>query len=150
MWSPDDIIERNPVDVFGAAMSHYRLAADRPQGTAAVRVFTPSVHDHGWTAAGHTVVEVVTDDMPFLVDSLTMALTAQERAIHVVIHPQLLVRRDVAGCLQEVCDGEGVESADGPKVLRESWMHIEIDSRWKARATWWLTWRVPSPRASAT
>ena len=125
--APDDIIERSPVDVFGAAMSHYRLAVDRPQGTAAVRVFTPSVHDQGWTAAGHTVVEVVTDDMPFLVDSLTMALTAQERAIHVVIHPQLLVRRDVAGRLREVCDGEGVESGTGPEVLRESWMHVEID-----------------------
>ena len=52
----------------------------RPQGTARVRVFTPTVAEHGWSAGGHTVVEVVTDDMPFLVDSVTMALTTASRA----------------------------------------------------------------------
>ncbi len=52
-----------------------KLAQTRPQGTARVRVFTPTVPEHGWSAGGHTVVEVVTDDMPFLVDSVTMALT---------------------------------------------------------------------------
>ncbi len=58
-------------------MSQYQLAANRPQGTANVRVFTPTVAEHGWSAGGHTVVEVVTDDMPFLVDSVTMELTEQ-------------------------------------------------------------------------
>ena len=60
----------------------------RPQGTAQVRVFTPAVSEDGWTAGGHSVVEVVTDDMPFLVDSVTMELTRQQRDVHVVIHPQ--------------------------------------------------------------
>ena len=55
------------------------------------------------------MVEVVTDDMPFLVDSVTMALTTRDRAIHVVIHPQLRVRRDVTGALHEVCDGDRVD-----------------------------------------
>ena len=73
--APEDLLDRSPVDIYGAAMSHFRLAANRPQGTAAVRVFTPSVDEHEWAADGHTVVEVVTDDMPFLVDSVTMALT---------------------------------------------------------------------------
>ena len=60
-------------------MSQYRLAARRPQGTAAVQVTTPTVDEHGWSAAGHTVVEVVTDDMPFLVDSVTMARPPRPR-----------------------------------------------------------------------
>ncbi|MBA2774414.1 MAG: NAD-glutamate dehydrogenase, partial [Nocardioidaceae bacterium] len=72
----DDLLERSAADVYGAAMSHYKLAAQRPQGTAAVRVFTPAVEDDEWDAEGHTVIEVVTDDMPFLVDSVTMAITA--------------------------------------------------------------------------
>ena len=55
-------------------MSQYELAATGPQGTANIRVFTPTVAEHGWSAGGHTVVEVVTDDMPFLVDSVTMEL----------------------------------------------------------------------------
>ena len=54
--------------------SHRELASSRPQGTAAVRVVTPTIADAGWSASGHSVVEVVTDDMPFLVDSVTMEL----------------------------------------------------------------------------
>ncbi|HEY7043964.1 MAG TPA: NAD-glutamate dehydrogenase, partial [Nocardioidaceae bacterium] len=124
--APEDLLDRSAVDVYGAALSHYRLAAHRPQGTANVRVFTPTVDEHEWDADGHTVVEVVTDDMPFLVDSVTMALTAEDRAIHVVIHPQVVVRRDVTGALSEVCDADQV-TADEADVMRESWMHIEID-----------------------
>ncbi|PWS49998.1 hypothetical protein DLE01_20845, partial [Streptomyces sp. FT05W] len=42
---------------------------------------------NGWTSS-HSVVEVVTDDMPFLVDSVTNELSRQGRGIHLVIHPQ--------------------------------------------------------------
>ena len=77
-------------------MSHRQLAQTRPQGRSLVRVYTPTVEEHGWSS-GHTVVEVVTDDMPFLVDSVTMALTRRDRAIHLVVHPQFVVRRDIAG-----------------------------------------------------
>ncbi|SNT45786.1 glutamate dehydrogenase [Actinacidiphila glaucinigra] len=51
-----------------------------------------------------TVVEVVTDDMLFPVDSVTNELSRQDRAIHVVVHPQMLVRRDVTGKQLEVLD----------------------------------------------
>nr|MBA2774848.1 NAD-glutamate dehydrogenase [Nocardioidaceae bacterium] len=92
-----------------------------------VRVFTPAVEDDEWDAEGHTVIEVVTDDMPFLVDSVTMAITADDRPIHAVIHPQLLVRRDVTGQLLEVSDGDGPGAGITSDLVRESWMHIEVD-----------------------
>ncbi|QXQ97208.1 NAD-glutamate dehydrogenase [Streptomyces sp. WY228] len=79
--APEDLSGRDPVDVFGAAASHYRLAENRPQGTANVRVHTPTVEENGWTCS-HSVVEVVTDDMPFLVDSVTNELSRQGRGIH--------------------------------------------------------------------
>jgi glutamate dehydrogenase len=126
--APDDIVDRDPVDVFGAALSHHRLAEVRPQGTANVRVHTPTVDENGWQCS-HTVVEVVTDDMPFLVDSVTNALTQANRAIHLVVHPQFKVRRDVTGKLQEVI-GSVSGSEDEPlphDVLIESWIHVEID-----------------------
>ena len=44
---PEDLADRDPVDVFGAALSHYRLAQVRPQGTANVRVHTPTVEENG-------------------------------------------------------------------------------------------------------
>ncbi|MEL5960584.1 NAD-glutamate dehydrogenase [Streptomyces sp. CLV115] len=135
--APEDIAGRDPVDVFGAASSHYRLAETRPQGTANVRVHTPTVEENGWTCS-HTVVEVVTDDMPFLVDSVTNELSRQGRGIHVVIHPQVVVRRDVTGKLIEVlAEGNGIaagrKGAEDKKselphdALVESWIHVEID-----------------------
>jgi glutamate dehydrogenase len=126
----EDIETRSPTDIYGAAVSHYRLALERPQGTARVRVFTPTVDEHGWSADGHTVVEIVTDDMPFLVDSVTMSLSRSERALHLVIHPQLLVQRDVAGNLIHLLKGDAERYGDTdepPDVVRESWMHVEID-----------------------
>ncbi|MDB1089467.1 NAD-glutamate dehydrogenase [Streptomyces sp. ACA25] len=134
--APEDIVGRDPVDVYGAALAHYRLAGNRPQGTANVRVYTPTVDEMGWTCS-HTVVEVVTDDMPFLVDSVTNELSRKERGIHIVIHPQVIVRRDVTGRLLEVLDagrdpyGESATTHDPadlpPDALTESWIHVEID-----------------------
>ncbi|MFF2653853.1 NAD-glutamate dehydrogenase [Streptomyces sp. NPDC058045] len=126
--APEDLADRDPVDVFGGALSHYRLAENRPQGTANVRVHTPTVEENGWTCS-HSVVEVVTDDMPFLVDSVTNELSRQGRGIHVVIHPQVIVRRDVTGKLLEVLPaGLPADRAEQPHdVHTESWIHVEID-----------------------
>ncbi|GGW93134.1 NAD-glutamate dehydrogenase [Streptomyces noursei] len=132
--APEDLADRDPVDVFGAALSHFRLAEHRPQGTANVRVHTPTVEENGWMCS-HSVVEVVTDDMPFLVDSVTNELSRQGRGIHVVIHPQVTVRRDVTGKLIEIlgANGDG-RGANGGKVaelphdaVTESWIHVETD-----------------------
>ncbi|MEU1269059.1 NAD-glutamate dehydrogenase [Streptomyces sp. NPDC005799] len=123
--APEDLTGRDPVDVFGAALSHYRLAENRPQGTASVRVHTPTVEENGWTCS-HSVVEVVTDDMPFLVDSVTNELTRQGRGIHVVIHPQIVVRRDVTGKLIEVLPAHTGGELPHDAHL-ESWIHVEID-----------------------
>ena len=124
--APEDVCDRTDIDLYGALASHYKTAGARPQGTARVRVFTPAVSEAGWTAGGHSVVEVVTDDMPFLVDSLTMELTRQLRDVHAVIHPQFDVIRDITGALQAVApvaDGSIEAPTD---AIRESWMHIEI------------------------
>ncbi|ANP55424.1 glutamate dehydrogenase [Streptomyces griseochromogenes] len=123
--APEDLTDREPDDVFGAAVSHYRLAENRPQGTANVRVHTPTVEENGWTCS-HTVVEVVTDDMPFLVDSVTNELTRQGRGIHVVIHPQIVVRRDLTGKLIEVLPAAPMSDLPHDAHI-ESWIHVEID-----------------------
>ena len=63
-----------------------------------VRVYNPQVEQHGWQST-HTVVEVVTDDMPFLVDSVSMSLNRLGLLIHITIHPVVAVRRDPEGRL---------------------------------------------------
>ncbi|GAA4810547.1 NAD-glutamate dehydrogenase [Streptomyces ziwulingensis] len=123
--APEDLGAREPVDIFGTAVSHHRLAENRPQGTANVRVHTPTVEENGWTCS-HSVVEVVTDDMPFLVDSVTNELTRQGRGIHVVIHPQFVVRRDLTGKLIEVLPTPPTDDLPHDAHV-ESWIHVEID-----------------------
>ena len=122
---PDDVADRSDADLVGAVLSQLRLASNRPQGTARIRVVTPTTAEDGWSAHGRSVVQVVTDDMPFLVDSVTMALDRSQHEVHQVVHPQLVVRRDVVGQLHGVLD----DSADTSEhdVLRESWMLIEVD-----------------------
>ena len=134
--APEDVVERSPEDLFGALASHRELAATRPQGTAAVRVVTPTSAESGWSASGRSVVEVVTDDMPFLVDSVTMELNRLGHNVHAIIHPQFAVERDITGELQHVHAHEArggaraaVQAETQPSAPQgaESWMHVEID-----------------------
>jgi glutamate dehydrogenase len=124
--APEDVCERTEVDLYAALASQFRLADNRPQGRALVHVFTPSHADNGWSAGGHSVVEIVTDDMSFLVDSVTMELTRQQREIHLVIHPQFDVERDITGALQGVHPIKDETKPPQGDAIRESWMHIEI------------------------
>ena len=95
-------------DLYGAALAHWHLAK-APAGEPKVHVYTPSVEEHGWQST-HSVVEIVTDDMPFLVDSVAMALTRRGSAIHLVIRPMLRMRRDDEGRLLESAPWRGCRS----------------------------------------
>ena len=119
-----DVDERSVEDLFGLVVSHFRLAAQRPSARAAIAIRTPSQGDDGWTAGGATVVQIVTDDRPFLVDSVTMEVLRQGWSIREVFHPQYLVRRDLSGTLRGIVTA--AEASGDPAVLPESWMHLEI------------------------
>ncbi len=121
----EDLLAREPADLLGAALAHEDLARRRAVGTVNVCVINPSLESAAW-ASGHTVVQIVTDDMPFLVDSVTAELTRHDRGIHLVVHPQLIVRRDATGLLQEVLDRDSAPAGEFG-VGTESWMHLEID-----------------------
>src|SRR5437764_6116101 len=106
-------------DGYGAALAHWHLLQRRRPGEPKVHAYTPNLDEHGWQAT-HSVVEIVTDDMPFLVDSVAMALTRRGTAIHAFVHPIVKVLRDDAGRLVELLPWE----TDGPA---ESLIHVEID-----------------------
>ena len=73
----------------------------------------------GWCSP-HTVVEVVSDDMPFLVDSVTMELGRQGHGIDLVIHPVIHVRRDQDGVLTDVLEHSASDA------IPESILHAEV------------------------
>ncbi|MFI5695404.1 NAD-glutamate dehydrogenase [Kribbella sp. NPDC051586] len=121
----EDVAERQPIDCLGAARHHYKSAMVRPPGTARLDVFTPTLEEHGWSAIGRTVIEIVSDDMPFLLDSVLMAITEQGLEVAGAIYSQFIARRDAGGALQEVLDEYAL--ADDKGLVRESWMHLEIE-----------------------
>jgi len=112
-----DLAEREPRDVVGAALSMRTLAARRQPGETRVSVFTPTLSEHGWTSR-RTIVDICTDDAPFLVDSVTAAIARQGLAVHLLLHPLVSVRRGD--------DGEVLETEVHGGEL-ESWIHLEVD-----------------------
>ncbi len=96
--SPEDLVERDMLDLHGACMAHWQLARHRQPAQAIVRVYNPRFDKHGWQST-HTIVETVMDDVPFLVDSVSMALNRNGLTIHLTIHPTMKVRRDTDGRL---------------------------------------------------
>ena len=117
-----DMGERLLPDLLGLVESHYRAALTRPTSGPTVVIRRPS-QTAGWTAGGATVVQIVTDDQPFLVDSVTMEVLRQGWSIREVFHPQFLVRRDETGRLSALVQAEHAHESG---VTAESWMHLEI------------------------
>ncbi|MDP4015005.1 MAG: NAD-glutamate dehydrogenase [Candidatus Nanopelagicales bacterium] len=122
----EDLARVDTLDLLGMALSHRRAAERRHPGETIVSVFTPTVEEHGWSN-GHTVVEVVTDDMPFLVDSVSAGLSRAQCLIHMVIHPVVTATRDSDGLLLRVEASNGRPVLDQPDAGIESWIHFDID-----------------------
>jgi glutamate dehydrogenase len=124
-----DLAAREPAELAGAALSHL-LFAGRRRRTALVRVFNPSLREHGYTSP-HTIIEMVNDDMPFLVDSINLALTQRSLTLHFLTHPIFSVARDVSGkllSLHERSDAaRETKQARAKKHRLESFQHIEVD-----------------------
>lgn len=98
-------------------------ACIRPNGVhgkALVRAWTPDL-----PGANYSVVEIVTDDMPFLVDSVTSELTREGRAIQLVVHPLFAVTRDEEHRLTDVHDLDVNEIKK--EMTAESWMRIHVE-----------------------
>jgi len=120
--APDDIIYTSFDTLLGAVLSLWEFGAKRHPGLPKIRIFNPTIETNGW-AIEHTVIEIVNDDMPFLVDSVSAEVNRRERNIHLLLHPVARVRRDRDGNRLEVTQTKAAAS----DAVSESYMHIEID-----------------------
>src|SRR6202046_4452213 len=119
----EDMSARDPADLTGAALSHLQFARKR-RGRALVRVFNPTLRDHGYTSP-HTVIEMVNDDMPFLVDSIGLVLAQRALTLHFLAHPIFDVSRDAKGKLLALHERGHEVALKKPRL--ESFQHIEVD-----------------------
>jgi glutamate dehydrogenase len=81
-----------PKSFSGRPSSIFGWARCEPEKQAAAALYTPDFDRHGWHSP-HTVIDVVTDDMPFLVDSITMVVYRHGLVIHRLLHPLLGAER---------------------------------------------------------
>ncbi len=118
---PIDDMTREPVQVLASMIENQLdFLLKRQPGELLLRIFNPTEKDDGWESE-HTIIEMVNDDMPFLVDSANLTLTEMEIGVHLIIHPVIRVRRGPSGQLTEVCRKEGDRGSP------ESVMQIQID-----------------------
>uniref|UniRef100_UPI0015762BB6 NAD-glutamate dehydrogenase domain-containing protein n=1 Tax=Nocardia brevicatena TaxID=37327 RepID=UPI0015762BB6 len=102
---------------------HLELGATRAPGTVSTRVYRA---DDGCGLG--VAVQIVNDDMPLLVDSVTSTLNRLGATVTEVVHPVFDVVRDEQGRLREIAprDGDGHNPAAGHRVLPESWIHVQL------------------------
>ena len=120
--SPGDLAEREVGDLYGAAAAHLNFARRRVPGEPKLRVYNPQLEQHGWQST-HTIVEIVTDDMPFLVDSVRMVLNGRGLTSHLVVHPVMRIHRGEDTRIDAVLSHDG--ESEGSAV--EAIIHVEVD-----------------------
>ena len=126
----DELEAFEPDALAWLALHHLKTGHKRLAGVPTVNVYNPDKTDAPWRV-GHSVVEIVTDDMSFLLDSVTAEMNTRGIGVHLAVHPVVRVRRSAKGQISEILETGllGVEK----DVLSESYIHLHIDEQPTAR-----------------
>jgi glutamate dehydrogenase len=119
---PDfDVDDRTDSDLYAAAVRHWGLGLIRSRDAIDVAVLSPDRDRDGWNS-DRSFVMIVTDDAPFMVDTVRMVIEQHGISTHLLVHPMLHVCRDDEGRITSV----GVD-ASVPGCAVEAWTQVEID-----------------------
>ncbi|MBT4020633.1 MAG: NAD-glutamate dehydrogenase [Alphaproteobacteria bacterium] len=127
--APEDIVSANVENLYGAPTSLLKAAGSRKANTPIIRARNPEASRDGWTTP-HTVIEIINDDMPFLVDSVTQGLAQAGYAVQLAVHPIVFVKRNAAGRLNELFPDDRA----GDDVTVESWIHVQVEHQPTAKS----------------
>ena len=121
--SVEDLQSRSAQEMAVAAVEHLKFAASRKPGEVLIKLFNidKGTPEH---PNPRTIIQIVNDNMPFLVDSVTAAITRQDLTIHVTIHPLMRVIRDAKGSLTGVLE----KNASGGEVESFIWIEADLES----------------------
>ena len=120
--SKEDLANRNDSDLYGAALSLWNSLENHMPDDIMVRVLNPELAKHGWQSS-YTIVEIIVKDMPFLVDSVRMALTRENIASHLLLHSPLKIQRDSDNKISALSNLKGEQASSSTKTV----FFIEID-----------------------
>ena len=112
-----DLDDRRLDALYSVAVAHFRIGRQRRPGETLVRVISPDTALDE-SRPPRSILFVVTDDAPFLVDTTRMVVERHRLDIHLMVHPMLDVARDESGVATRVAPGAGPT---------EAWTQVEID-----------------------
>ncbi|MEL6870352.1 MAG: NAD-glutamate dehydrogenase [Pseudomonadota bacterium] len=117
--SEDDVREHSPATLASAALAHLAHGFRVHDGEHRLRIYNPTMAEHGWQSS-RTVVELVHENMPFLVDSVGMTLDRLGYAIELTVHPLLRCERTAKGQFRRI------HARDAATGRIESFIRMEI------------------------
>ena len=88
-----DLDHRNDSDMYGATLSLWNTLNDHQDDKPVIKVFNPQVSKNGWKSS-HTIIEIIVRDMPFLVDSVRIALSRLNLTPHLMLNSPIKIIRD--------------------------------------------------------
>jgi glutamate dehydrogenase len=147
---PDELQARSTEQLFGMAQAHLRLLDSVPNCHGArIRVFNPDLAEDGFTSE-HTVIQIAHDDMPFLVDSVAMAVNRSARTAHWIVHPLLVLTREEGGRLTKTqlaaTDGQHHEPVKS-LIFVECDRIVQATERRRWRSNWQACWATFTPQS---
>jgi glutamate dehydrogenase len=129
----EDLVAYTADELIGFARHAWQDFQNHDLGTHRVSIEDPAFQAAGKKINGVTVVEIVNDNMPFLVDSVMDELQESKIEVHLVLHPIFIVEREENGVL-----ASAIARKKPPKRTdrQESLIHIHVT-------------RIDSPEARA-
>ena len=79
--------------MYGATLSLWNTLNDHQDDNPVIKVFNPQVSKNGWKSS-HTIIEIIVKDMPFLVDSVRIALSRLNLTPHLMLNSPIKIIRD--------------------------------------------------------
>lgn len=120
----DDLREWSIDDLTSAAIHFWSLMQTRKPNEIKIQIYNPDQERDGWHTT-HTIVEVICDDMPFLVDSLRMVFNRKDIALHLAVHMGgIRLARNAANEVTAILPRFGEVSED---AIVEAPIFMEID-----------------------
>jgi len=107
-------------DLYGAVLSHWNLALELSVEQK-IKVYNPTLEDHGWQSR-HTIIEIVVKDMPFLLQSISMEVNRYGFTNHLILHPVYSIKRNDSGQFLTFSE-DGMNDENSNECL----IHLEID-----------------------
>ena len=97
----DDLVQEAPATLATIVSNQLDFLQVRSPGETLIRIFNPRLESDGWESK-HTIIEMVNDDMPFLVDTATLTFAEMKLGVHLIIHPVMRMKRDDDGRLVSI------------------------------------------------